>query len=63
MSQGNVVTGNDKQTNYVLEQGILGKLANLLTHEKKPVRREVNFYFDQIICRLAGRFPTLQQEI
>lgn len=39
---GNVVTGDEQQTSYVLSQGLLQKIPGLLSHEKKPVRREVS---------------------
>ncbi|CAD8065921.1 unnamed protein product [Paramecium sonneborni] len=37
---GNVVTGDEVQTTYVLNQGLLQKIPKLLSHDKKAIRRE-----------------------
>lgn len=37
---GNFVTGNDEQTDLVIEQGILEVIGNLMGHEEAMIRRE-----------------------
>lgn len=37
---GNLVTGTDAQTTMVIQSGALEKIVNLLSHEKRAVRRE-----------------------
>ncbi len=38
---GNVVTGDDKQTQYAIDCGALHALNNIIYHKKKTVRKEV----------------------
>mmetsp|Transcript_23330 Transcript_23330/g.20234 ORF Transcript_23330/g.20234 Transcript_23330/m.20234 type:complete len:235 (+) Transcript_23330:906-1610(+) len=46
---GNIVTGDENQTNLVLENhGVIGKLFELLNHEKKAVRRETAWTLSNI---------------
>lgn len=52
---GNLVTGDDKQTNFILEHGILRKLIILLCHEKKPVRREACWTLSNITAGNANQ--------
>jgi importin subunit alpha-1 len=38
---GNIVTGDDSQTQYVIDSGALEALNNIIYHKKKTVRKEV----------------------
>jgi hypothetical protein len=38
---GNIVTGDDSQTQYVINAGALEALNNIIYHKKKTVRKEV----------------------
>jgi hypothetical protein len=38
---GNIVTGDDSQTQYVINAGALDALNNIIYHKKKTVRKEV----------------------
>ena len=40
-SIGNIVTGDDDQTQYVINAGALEALNNIIYHKKKTVRKEV----------------------
>jgi len=37
---GNIVTGSDEQTQYVLNLGVLSKLQGMMTNDRAPIKRE-----------------------
>jgi len=37
---GNIVTGSDEQTQYVLNLGVLSKLQGMMTNDRPPIKRE-----------------------
>lgn len=59
---GNLVTGDDKQTNFVLEHDILKRLGVLLSHEKKPVRREACWTISNITAGDARQISQVVRE-
>jgi len=56
---GNIVTGSDLQTRQVVEGGALPKLFQLLSHDKKVVRREVCWTLSNITAGEVAQVRTL----
>lgn len=54
---GNIVTGDDQQTQMVIEAGALEALNNIIYHKKKTVRKEVCWSLSNIT---AGNAQQLQ---
>jgi len=57
---GNIVTGNDDQTQHVLEQNVLGKLKTLLQNEKVGIRKEACWTISNIT---AGNVDQIEMVI
>ncbi|CAD8174198.1 unnamed protein product [Paramecium pentaurelia] len=57
---GNVVTGDETQTTYVLNQGLLLKIPKLLSHDKKAIRREACWTISNIT---AGSINQVSQVV
>lgn len=57
---GNIVTGNDEQTQYILSLGILSIFHTLLGHSKKAIRKETLWTISNI-C--AGSIHQIQAVI
>ncbi|CAD8106015.1 unnamed protein product [Paramecium sonneborni] len=47
---GNILAGNDEQTNQVLQTGVLQSFEKLLQHKKKSVRRDVIWSLSNIVA-------------
>ena len=45
---GNIVTGDDVQTQAVIDAGVLTRLVPLLEHTKKPIRKETCWMLSNI---------------
>lgn len=45
---GNIVTGDDDQTDVVIEAGIINALCTIIGHNKKTVRKEVCWVLSNI---------------
>lgn len=56
---GNIVTGDDRQTNAVLEQQPLGSLLGLLNHRKKNIRKESCWTISNITAGSAEQIQTV----
>ena len=65
---GNILTGNDSETQACIDSGILIPLNKLLEHPKKPVRKEVVWSISNItaghskqieVCLQSGIFDKL----
>ncbi|CAD8085194.1 unnamed protein product [Paramecium primaurelia] len=57
---GNILSGNDEQTNQVLQAGVLQSFEILLQHKRKSIRREVYWSLSNIV---AGTIPQIKQII
>ncbi len=50
---GNILTGDDAQTQMTIEAGALNCMARLLSHERKAVRKEVCWCLSNITAGSA----------
>lgn len=56
---GNIVTGDDKQTELILQQKPLGSLLGLLNHRKKNIRKESCWTISNITAGSAEQIQTV----
>ena len=56
---GNFVSGNDKQTQTVLEAGVLNHMSNLLTFKKRGVRKEACWLLSNIAAGTRDQISQL----
>lgn len=56
---GNIVTGDDHQTNIVLQHQPLGSLLGLLNHRKKNIRKEACWTISNITAGSAEQIQTV----
>ena len=59
---GNFVSGNDSQTQAVLDAGILIHLAGLMGSQSKSIRKESSWLASNIACGNHAQITTLLQE-
>jgi importin subunit alpha-6/7 len=52
---GNIVTGNDEQTQAVINAGALEALNNIIYHKKKTVRKEVCWSLSNVTAGNPGQ--------
>ncbi|CAK59170.1 unnamed protein product (macronuclear) [Paramecium tetraurelia] len=52
---GNILTGNEEQTNHVLNTGVLSKFEILLKHKNKAIRREICWSLSNIAAGTAAQ--------
>jgi len=59
---GNIVTGNDEQTQLVLDSGILPNMLNLLQHPKKALRKEACWLISNVAAGSKAQISMLLDE-
>ena len=57
---GNIVTGDDQQTQCVLDANVLTRIVPLLTHTKKNIRKEACWLLSNVA---AGTHAQISQVI
>jgi len=56
---GNIVTGSDRQTQQLLDDGVVPKLIALLDHPKKNIKKEASWTLSNITAGNAGQIQLI----
>ena len=56
---GNIVTGNDQETQMVIDSNLIPTLAQILTHQKKTVRKETCWVLSNITAGTEDQLQTI----
>jgi hypothetical protein len=56
---GNIITGSDDQTQYIINLNVIGPLLHLLDHNKKNIRKEACWTISNITAGTQGQIQSV----
>lgn len=56
---GNIITGNDQATEWILQKGILNQMQNFLNHTHSDIRREAAWIISNICAGTQNQIQML----
>lgn len=56
---GNIITGNDQATEWILQKGILSNMQNFLNHNHSDIRREAAWIISNICAGTQSQIQML----